>query len=436
MIDTLLDCIEIAENLFWQNIGFPLLIMCGLYLTIKTRGYQFKTLIKIKSLIIDLINDSKHSERGTNPIKLYFASIGGMVGVGNMVGVVTAITIGGPGSLLWMWIASFSGMLIKYSEIYLGVTYRINNDKGGYDGGPMHYLKAAFPSGIPSLIAAFLLCIYSVEVYQFTVVSDEISRNLSIDKTLVVAGLIVFIFLGAIGGVNRLANICTAIMPVFIIVYFVISFIVIWGNFEELLRMIPIVIKSAFTSHAAVGAFIGSSVVLTAQSGIARTVYSGDIGIGYDSIIQSETKAQNPEKQARIAIIALFTDTLICSLSCLVVLVTGNWSLPNLTGTEILTKSFGGFIPYVDYVMMVLIFIGAMSTIIGYMVVGQKCAKYIHPKFGQIAFLIFAICSFAIFAFYDQTRVLKLMSITGGLLMFCNLIGIIKLRNHLKFYDN
>jgi AGCS family alanine or glycine:cation symporter len=433
MIDHLLDFIEILDDKFWKNIGFPIIILTGIYLTIRTRAFQIRTLIRVKKLLTDLINDSKQSERGTNPIKLYFASIGGMVGVGNMVGVVSAVTIGGPGALVWMWVASFSGMLIKYSEIYLGVTYRVQNSTGGFDGGPMYYLKKAFPSGIPSMIAAFLLCIYSVEIYQFTVISDSISSSLNLNKVYVVSGLLILIFAGALGGVTRLANICTAIMPVFIVTYLIISFIVIWEHFSAFSEMIPVVFQSAFSGHAAVGGFAGSSLVLAAQNGIARTVYSGDIGIGYDSIIQSETRVRHPEKQARIAIIALFTDTFICTLSCLVVLVTGSWTLVGYNESQMIYRAFGISIPYANYVVMVLIFIGAISTITGYMVVGQKCAKYISPRFGQAGFLVFALCSFVLFAFDEQTRVLKIMSITGGMLMFCNLMGIVKLRRSLKF---
>lgn len=433
MIDALLDYIELIEATFWANLGLPFIVFCGAYLTIKTKGFQFVTLFKVRQFFGDLIADAKKSQYGTSPIKLYFASIGGMVGVGNIVAVVSAVTIGGPGGVFWMWVASFCGMLIKYSEIYLGVTYRVSNGSGGFDGGPMYYLKKAFPSGIPSIIAALLLSLYSIEIYQFTVISDTVSYTLNIDKTLVVGIMIVFIFIGALGGVSRLANICTAVMPVFIVVYFVICFVVIYGNFSSFLAIIPEIFESAFTGHAAVGGFAGSTFLFTAQNGIARTVYSGDIGIGYDSIIQSDTRARHPEKQARIAIIALFTDTTICTLSCFVVLVTGFWCYPDMPESEMVNRAFATYIPYSEYVVMTLIFIGAMSTVTGYMVVGQKCSQYISPRFGRLVFLIVAFVAFVVFAFYEQAKILRVMSVIGGLLMICNLSGIVRLRKDLKF---
>ena len=433
MIDALLDYIELLESRFWANVGLPFIVFCGAYLTLKTKGFQFVTLFKVKTFFMDLVADAKTSEHGTNPIKLYFASIGGMVGVGNIVAVVSAVTIGGPGGVFWMWIASFCGMLIKYSEIYLGVTHRVRNNMGGFDGGPMYYLKKAFPSGIPSMIAAFLLSLYSIEIYQFTVVSDTVSYTMNIDKNIVVGVMLVLIFAGALGGISRLANICTAVMPVFILVYLIICITVIYGNFSSFMAIIPEILKSAFTGHAAIGGFAGSTFLFTAQNGIARTVYSGDIGIGYDSIIQSDTKARHPEKQARIAIIALFTDTTICTLSCLVVLVTGFWCYPDMPESEMINKAFATYIPYSEYVVMTLIFIGAISTVTGYMVVGQKCAQYINPRFGRAVFLIAAFSAFIIFAFYEQTKILKLMSVIGGLLMICNLSGIVRLRKDLKF---
>ena len=158
----------------------------GLYFTIRSKGFQFKTIANITTTYKHLYGASKDKDaKGVNPFKLYFASVGGMIGLGNLVVVVTAITAGGPGALLWLWLSSFAGMLLKYSEIFLGVKFREHNSKGGYDGGPMFYLKKAFNSKVLPIISAILLCIYGAEIVQFKAITDTISQTFSINWLLV-----------------------------------------------------------------------------------------------------------------------------------------------------------------------------------------------------------------------------------------------------------
>lgn len=434
-IDNIFYYLDIVQDFYWTYIGFALVTLFGLYLTIKTDYFQFKVLRHPIRTLRDLHKDSKDLSHGTHPFKLYFASVGGMIGIGNIITVVTVITIGGPGGIFWLWIASFAGMMIKYSEIYLGMIYRVKNKKNSYDGGPMYYLEAAFGNRILSVIVAFLLCIYGVEIYQFNILVETIHYNFHYNKYVVVAGLIILIFISAIGGIKRFSNICAAIMPIFLILYIIMCSWVIICNFNSLIAIIPMIFKSAFQGHSAISGFAGATVLMAAQQGTSRAVYSADIGIGYDTIMQSDSKVKAPEKQAKIAIYSVLSSAIICTFTSLIILVTDFWKLEEkLHPSQYVEKILGNYFPFMDIFMFVFICIAASTTVAGFLVVGIKCAKYLHPKYGEKLYLLYALIAFSVFSFFDQSQVLTIMFLSGGLLMMCNIFGLIKLRKHLKFH--
>lgn len=434
MLEQFFQTLFLVDDFYWGKIGFLLVLTLGVFFTYRTRFFQFRTLFNFRKTIAELYQSNNSEGPGTNPFKLYFASVGGMIGLGNVVGVITALLIGGPGALFWLWIASFSGMLIKYSEIYLGVRFRVANDRGGYDGGPMFYLPHAFSWKLLPAIVAVLLCIYGVEVYQFVVITDTLSTTFSLPKIPIIMALIALILYTVLGGINRLANVCTILMPVFMVVYLAMCLWVVGSNIGVIPDVLGQVIHSAFNGHAAVGAFAGSTMVLAAQNGIARAVYSGDIGIGYDATIQSETQSQFPERQARLAIFALLTDSIVCTMSMLVVLVTGLWhNHSGLQASEFVAKALSLYFPHMEIFMAVFFFLAGFTTIIAFFAVGMKCAKFLSAQWGERLYLVYGLCAFSFFAFFDQSKVILIMSLSGGLLMMINLIGILKLRNYIVF---
>jgi alanine or glycine:cation symporter, AGCS family len=434
IVDSFFKILMVIDDFYWSHIGFTLVVCLGIYFTIKSKFFQFRTLASFGKTLRDLRCEKGQDAQGIHPLRLYFASIGGMIGLGNVVGVVTAILIGGPGSLVWLWIASVFGMLIKYAEIYLGVKFRVKNDRGGFDGGPMYYLQRAFKGKAVPLIIAILLCIYGVEVYQFVIISDTLTNTFSLNRMSVIVGLIGLVVYTALGGINRLANVCAVLMPGFMVIYVLMCLYVIGANAGVLGDVFSSVFRSAFSSHAALGGFAGSTFILAAQNGIARAVYSGDIGIGYDATIQSETRAIHPERQARMAIFALLSDILVCTMSMLVVLVTGLWhKTPALLPSEYVATALSLHFPYMPYFMAVFFFLAGFTTIIAFFTVGMKCSRFLSEKWGEKAYLLYGVFAFSFFSFFDQSKVILIMSLSGGLLMLFNLVGIIKLRKHIEF---
>jgi AGCS family alanine or glycine:cation symporter len=431
---TLNEFLTSIDYVVWTYFGIYFVILSGLYFSIRSRGFQFEVLTSL-SFIKHLYSISKDkTARGINPFKLYFASIGGMIGLGNLVVIVTAVTSGGPGALFWMWVATFAGMMIKYAEIYLGVKFRQDNKKGGYDGGPMFYLKEAFGNKWLPIASCVLLCIYGAEVMQFKIITDTVSQTFDLNWLLVACIIAALVLYASIGGVRRLASICTVLMPFFMGLYVVMCFYVIFQDFGSLSSVLWIVVKSALTGHAAVAGFAGSTALAAMHFGVARAVYSGDIGIGYDSIVQSETKSKDPEPQARLAIFGLFTDMIIGTCTVLVVLLTGAWKDPRITEPSLyIIKSLSLYFPYVEIFMCAMFFVVGYATVIAYFTIGIKCASFINAKVGREIYIVYGMSAFLLTKFVDQNNLVIIMSIAGGLLVIMNVSAIIKLRKLINF---
>lgn len=423
-----------ADAAFWGYIGFSIIIFLGCYLTFTTRFFQIRAFPHVVHTFVQEVFHRPAGARGLHPVKAFFASVGGMLGVGNIVGIVTAIQLGGPGALLWVWVAAFAGTLIKYSEIYLGLKYRVQNERHSYDGGPMYFLKKAFHVKWVPAVVAILLCIYGAEIYQFNVVVETIAYSWDINRFLVAGGLLFLVLYAARGGVSRVAKLCAWIMPAFMLLYISMSFWVIGSYFTDLPAVLSMVMKSAFSGQAAFGGFAGSTMMLAIQNGMAGACYSADIGIGYDSTIQSESHTVYPERQARMAIFGVCLDNFICTLSILVVLVTGLWQTP--VGSEsapLVQIAFSQHFPLMEVLMPLFVFILGYTTIIAYLIAGMKCAKYLLPRYGTKIYIAYSIIVFTFFSFFDQTQALLVMRCAGALLLIINLVGIYRLRKEVVF---
>lgn len=424
------------DTFFWGYVAFILIVILGLILTAQSGFFQIRNLPQIVKTFFYFLKKNTKGDRGVHPLRAFFASTGGMIGIGNVVGIVTAVQIGGPGALLWVWIAGIIGGIVKYCEIFLGFKYRMVNGEGGYDGGPMYFLKRAFRNRLVPLIVAALLCVYSVEIYQFSVITESISTNWHVDKWLVIMLLVAFVLYASVGGVRRIGTICSWVMPFFLFIYACMGLWVIAQEIPQLPSIFADVIISAFTGHAAVGGFAGSSVALAIQHGISRASYSADIGIGYDSIIQSESSAINPTRQASLAILGVLIDNIICTFSILVVLTSGVWKSFNLIeGSQLIQVALANYFPFMEFFIPFFFIVTGYTTIIAYFVVGIKCASFLAPKWGRVVYLFYGTLSFIFFSFMPQNQALLVMSVSGSMLLMINLLGIFLLRKEIHFTD-
>lgn len=436
MINALFQSLELLNEFIWGHIAFLLILGLGSYFTFTSRCFQIRRFGSIFRSFFRFFSEQSDPHvklKGVHPIKVFFAAIGGCIGIGNIVGICTAVQIGGPGALFWTWIGGLAGMLIQYAEVYLGMRYRVKNEVGSYDGGPMYFLPVAYKTRWVAPLVAGLLCFYGVELFMFNVMVDSLSVNWGLNEYLVTTFLLIATIVVACGGINRVGDVCSAFIPLFILLYLCMGTWILIQQSHLLPSVFRQILEGAFTTQAAQGGFAGSSVLLTISMGLSRGAYSGDIGVGYTSVIHSESRSTQMQRQAALTIVGIFIDTfIICTMSIFLVLATGKWN----TGIDValmVQEALGLHFPYMHFFMPFFLFLLGFTTILAYFVVGVKCAKFISPKWGPLAYYIYACLSLPTFAFFDSSQAFLLMSLSGACLLILNLIGLFILRKEVRF---
>ncbi len=434
MLHPFFNGLEIFNLNLWFFFGFPAILFLGILLSFKSRFLQIRKFPSAVATFKDYMINGSDSDTGIHPLKAFFASVGGAVGIGNIVAICAAVQVGGPGALFWIWVVAIFGMILKYSEVYLGMKFRRKNASGKYVGGPMYYLKKAFPKQkwLPPL-SAVLLCVYSVEIYQFQVVSETLSLNFGLHYgffTLIFLALVIY---SGSGGVKRVGEICSYLIPCFIVVFVFMGGWIICLNFAKIPSLIALIFSGAFSGTAPVGGFVGSSLLMTISQGMKSGCYASDVGIGYAAVIHSESSVKQPEKQASLIFVDFFLDiVLVCSMSVMIVLASGLWQ-SSLPSSLVMQAALADYFPYMNLFMPLFIFILGFSTVISYFSVGLRCSEYLSPKRGKTFFLLFAIVFFMIFSFFDSLYALTVMSLVQLSLLVLNLAGTYRLKNEISF---
>jgi AGCS family alanine or glycine:cation symporter len=435
-MDEIRILVQAFESFLWTYVGITLILVAGFYLTYKSGFAQVFGLWRCFKNFFDCFrSDMPHSKRGASPIFVFFASLGGCIGIGNVISIAVAVQIGGPGALVWVWIAAFLGMIIKYAEVYLGIRFRLENDAGSYDGGPMYFLRYAFPK-LPLIanIMALLMCVYGAEIYMFGVIKESFVINFAWHPLWVVGILLLLILITVIGGVNRVGAVSAWMVPVFMVMFLGMVVIILVQHAELIPEMFVSVFKAAFTGQAAFGGFAGSTILLTASRGISSACYSGDVGIGYASIIHAETNVNQPEKQASLAIVGIFIDTVvICTGVMLLVMISGVWQDSTIQGSMLVQAALETYFPYMNIFMPIFIFMLGFSTITAYLIAGIKAAQFLAPRRGKAIFIAMSSFAFVFFSFYDSSLAMAVMYSCGGLLMVINIPGILALRRYIRY---
>ncbi len=426
--------IDAVDNILWSYFGIAFVLFMGIYFTWRFKFGQLTKFYPVcRDFFISWVHPNSKGEKGVHPIKAFFTSIGGCIGIGNVVAVCTAIKIGGPGALFWIWITAFFGMLFKYSEVYLGMRYRVKNPDSSFDGGPMFFLQQVFKGSVLPILAALLLAVYGTEVYMFNTLTEVFVDSWHWPKWFAVLALVVAVVGVGIGGVSRVGTICGAIMPLFLVIFVTMCSWILFKNAANIPGVISTVFSSAFLGHAPLGGFAGSSIMLAASQGIARGCYTGDIGVGFASVIHAESSATDSKKQASFAIFGVFLDTfVVCTMSILVVLSTGLWS-SELPASKMVHQALATEFSSMSFFMPMFIILLGYSSMISFYCVGQKCVKFVFPKRGAFIYSAYATASFLVFSTVEPHVALSVMSIAGALLLIINSVGIFRLRKKIEF---
>lgn len=423
--------LESIDSWIW---GPPLLILVmgtGILLTIRLGLLQVLRLPKALRLI------GKAPNEGNGDISSFGAlstALAATVGTGNIVGVATAIKMGGPGALFWMLLAAFLGMATKYAEGLLAVKYRVKDKNGQFSGGPMYYIENGMgrrfkPLAILFAASGVLVALFGIGTFpqvNAIVTSTKSSFGVPVAFTAVVIAVLTAVV--TIGGIKSISNVSTKIVPFMSILYVAACLGVLIRFADELPSVISLIWESAFSATAASGGFAGATIMLALRSGVARGIFSNESGLGSAPIAAAAAKTKWPAEQGLISMTGTFIDTIIiCNLTGLALLVSGVWN-GSSAGASMTQDAFASAFPaFGAEIITVSIILFAFTTIIGWNYYGERCVEYLVGVKGIKPYRYIFVAIVAGGAFIKLDAIWLLADIVNGLMAFPNLIALIAL---------
>ncbi len=385
VLDTILQALEFA----YTFTAWPLIIgilFTGLFLTIRLGGHSMRAIpYAVRQL---WAGRTASGEGEIPPFKALMTALSATVGVGNIAGVGTAISVGGPGALFWMWVVATFGIATKYSEAYLAVSYREKRPDGSYVGGPMYYIKNGLGPKFAPLAMAFALFagIASFGIGNATQSSAIADSMRLVGVPPMVTGVVLACLVGfvVIGGIKRIASWASALVPFMGLLYVSTAVVIVGLNFDEIPAVFSQVFKSAFGGTAVTGGFAGATVWAAIQLGVQRGVTSNEAGLGSAAIAHAAAQTKDPVTQGSVAMLGTIIDTLIvCTLTGLVILLTSSLGAMDpqnasvaATGAALTSHAFAQGLSFGAPIVALCIVVFAYTTILGWSYYGEKCWEY------------------------------------------------------------
>jgi AGCS family alanine or glycine:cation symporter len=432
-MSNVLEMFNKIDSIVWGPPLLILLVGTGIYLTIRLGLLQvFKLPLALKYVFGK--DDELEEEGDVSSFGALCTALSATIGTGNIVGVATAMKVGGPGALFWMWMAAFFGMATKYAEGLLAIKYRVVDDNGQMAGGPMYYIER----GLGNKWLARMFAVFGVGVAFFgigtfaQVNSITEAANIAFNLPVWVTGIIIAILtaLVTLGGIKSISAVSEKIVPFMAVFYILGSIAILGANIGDLPEAIGLVIKGAFTPTAAVGGFAGSTVIIAIRNGVARGVFSNESGLGSAPIAAAAAKTKSCVRQGLISMTGTFFDTIvICTMTGLVLIITGVWS-GDLKGAAMTNAAFssGLGVPIIGQMIVTIgLMFFAFTTILGWNYYGERCIVYLTGVKGIKPYRIIFIILVASGAFIKLELIWTIADIVNGLMAIPNLIALVGL---------
>lgn len=380
---------EMLANLLWGNWMLVMLLGLGVFYTLITGGIQIRSFPRLARTLGGKDNGTANAGqgemKGISSMQALCTAIASCVGSGNIVGVATALIAGGPGALFWMWVAAFFGMATKYGEIVLGICYRDQEENGMYVGGPMYYIAHALRAPWMGTAASLLLFIQNagatlIQSNTIASVAQEVCHVPQILTGLALAGIMSVII---VGGLKRLAYVAQRIVPFMAGLYILGGLVVTLSNLDRLLPMLGLVVQSAFSRQAGLGAVTGITIKEAMRYGVARGLYSNEAGEGTAAVIHSSAQVDHPARQGLYGIVEVFVDTMvICSTTGFAILSSGA-DLQSSSAVTLAANAFGSVFPALKYVVSFSLILFASTSIMSQWYFGHVSLTYMKSKNGD-----------------------------------------------------
>ena len=368
-----------------------------------------------------------------SPFNALMTALSATIGTGNIAGVATAIFLGGPGALFWMWCTALVGLATKYAEAVCAVKYREVDELGNHVGGPMYYIKNGLSKKwlwLAPLFAGFgALAGFGIgNTVQANSVAAVIDSSFGVPTWL--TGLVMMVLVGAvlIGGIKRIAQVAGALVPFMAIAYILAGLVVLAINAGAIPAAIGLILTHAFTPTAEAGGFAGATVWLAISFGVARGIFSNEAGLGSAPIAHAAATTKNPVRQGMIAMVGTFIDTLIvCSITGLAIITTGVWTSGE-TGAALTSAAFEAAMPGVGgYLVTIALAIFAFTTVLGWSFYGEKCVVYLFGVKSIMPFRLLWILAVPVGATIDLGFVWLLADTLNAMMALPNLIALLLL---------
>ena len=429
------NILNLMNNLVWGPPLLILLVGTGIYFTVKL---GFLQITKLPLAFKYLFSKDEDQVKGDGDISSFAAlctALSATIGTGNIVGVATAVGTGGPGAILWMWIAAFVGMATKYAEGFLAIKYRECDENGQMCGGPMYYIEKGTGNKLLAKLFAFFglaVALLGIGTFgQVKSISDAVTKGFNISPQITATVITVLVAAVTLGGIQRISKVAEKIVPFMASLYIIGALLILICYFKEIPEAILLIVSSAFNPQAALGGAAGITIKTVIQRGIGRGIFSNEAGLGSAPIAAAAAKTKSPVKQGLISMIGTFIDTiLICTMTGLALVLTGAFN-SGLEGVAMTTAAFETAFPIAGlgkFIVNIGLIFFAFTTIIGWNYYGEKCLQYLAGiksiKLYKIVFISFV----AVGPFLSLDTVFVIADIVNGLMALPNLVGLIALR--------
>lgn len=429
-----------GAKIVWGPVTVALLVGTGIYLSFGTKFVQFR---KMGYAIKSLFTKNSDDDGDISSFQALMTSLAATIGTGNIVGVSSAIAMGGPGAVFWMWISGAVGGATKFAEALLAIKYRTTNENGEKSGGPMHYIGKGMKDlyGVNANWLGWLFALFALiaslgtgNMVQANAISEAVKVTFGISPYI--TGIIIAILtaLVILGGIKKIGNVTEKVVPTMSFLYIGGALIAIFANASMIPAAFSMIFKNAFTAKAVGGGLLGTVI----RFGIARGVFSNEAGLGSSPIAHAASKNEDPVAEGLIGSLGAFIDTIIiCTMTALVILTSGLVKINqsgamviegNLNGATLTTGAFDQLLPGVGgYIIAIGLIFFAFSTILGWYYYGSKCIEYIAGlKTANVYKIVWVILTF-IGATTSLETVWNISDMFNALMAAPNLIGLIAL---------
>ena len=439
-MDRLNTIIDAVNAFAW---GPPMLGILGVTGVLLTLGLVFMPWRKVGygfRLLFD--RQGATGEGEVKPFNALMTALSATVGTGNIAGVATAIALGGPGAIFYMWLIALFGMATKYAEAVCAVTYREEDATGRYVGGPMYYLRNGVGEFAPELgkwlglafavfgaVAAFGIG----NAVQVNSMGAALENSFGIPEWATGAVVAALVGVVVIGGIRRIGEVAGRLVPAMIVLYLGAALLILVINIAAIPDAIGLIFTHAFTPAAATGGFAGAAVAAAIRFGIARGVFSNESGLGSAAIAHAAAQTNSPVRQGIIAMLGTFIDTIVvCTMTALVILTSGAWTMTGadgggLTGAVLTSTGFETSMAGGQYIVTVALAIFAFTTILGWSYYGERCWQYLFREKSVLIYRGLWVLAALAFANVKVDLVWNLADTLNGLMAVPNLIGLLLL---------